>query len=210
MIQNETVIQGRSACTTKLIALTRRIGFWEAHSFWSRREPVTILTESARESGKLSRINLLSCNFPRTVLESAVIFERCRTMPSVKKMLAERDVIRDPRFRLRTGGESGIPHRALNWSCPVEAHAATSMERGRPRHDAGHRPVPRQVDFDLRVRTVTHKAEKSGFAPANVKPRDDYDAPVTSSVSASSTPVANAVPRLRVRVFRQHRSQGSL
>ena len=35
-------------------------------------------------------------------------------------------------------------------------------------------------DFDLRVRTVTHKAEKSGFAPANVKLRDDYDVLVTS------------------------------
>ncbi|MFR6028237.1 MAG: hypothetical protein ACLUHG_02280 [Sutterella wadsworthensis] len=55
-------------------------------------------------------------------------------------------------------------------------------------------------DFDLRMRTVTHKA-KSGFAPANVVCATTTTCSSRRSVSASSAPFPNAVPRLRVRVF---------
>ena len=89
-----------------------------------------------------------------------------RTMPSVKKMLAERDVIRVLDFGCGTGGELLGFLIALgwefNWELPaVEVDAIDGNEDALGMMQDIMHLCRDKWDFDLRVRTVTHKAEKS-------------------------------------------------
>ena len=86
---------------TKLIGLTGAYDFLERMILEPAGARYNPDWKKAREN-----LDYLGTYFPRTVLESAIIFEHLmRTMPSVKKMLAERDVIRVLDFGCGTGGE---------------------------------------------------------------------------------------------------------
>ena len=200
---------------TKLIGLTGAYDFLERmilEPAGARYNPDWKKARENLENSHDENLDYLGTYFPRTVLESAVIFEHLmRTMPSVKKMLAERDVIRVLDFGCGTGGELLGFLIALgwefNWELPaVEVDAIDGNQDALGMMQDIMHLCRDKWDFDLRVRTVTHKAEKSGFAPANVKLRDDYARHVEVSRRAQRR-FPNAVPRLRVRVFRQHRSR---
>ena len=172
---------------TKLIGLTGAYDFLERmilEPAGARYNPDWKKARENLENSHDENLDYLGTYFPRTVLESAVIFEHLmRTMPSVKKMLAERDVIRV--LGCGTGGELLGFLIALgwefNWELPaVEVDAIDGNEDALGMMQDIMHLCRDKWDFDLRVRTVTHKAEKSGFAPANVKLRDDYDVLVTS------------------------------
>lgn len=83
---------------TKLIGLTGAYDFLERmilEPAGARYNPDWKKARENLENSHDENLDYLGTYFPRTVLESAVIFEHLmRTMPSVKKMLAERDVIR--------------------------------------------------------------------------------------------------------------------
>lgn len=174
---------------TKLIGLTGAYDFLERmilEPAGARYNPDWKKARENLENSHDENLDYLGTYFPRTVLESAIIFEHLmRTMPSVKKMLAERDVIRVLNFGCGTGGELLGFLIALgwefNWELPaVEVDAIDGNEDALGMMQDIMHLCRDKWDFDLRVRTVTHKAEKSGFAPANVKLRDDYDVLVTS------------------------------
>ena len=174
---------------TKLIGLTGAYDFLERmilEPAGARYNPDWKKARENLENSHDENLDYLGTYFPRTVLESAVIFEHLmRTMPSVKKMLAERDVIRVLDFGCGTGGELLGFLIALgwefNWELPaVEVDAIDGNQDALGMMQDIMHLCRDKWDFDLRVRTVTHKAEKSGFAPANVKLRDDYDVLVNS------------------------------
>ena len=83
---------------TKLLGLTGAYDFLERmilEPAGARYNPDWKKARENLENSHDENLDYLGTYFPRTVLESAVIFEHLmRTMPSVKKMLAERDVIR--------------------------------------------------------------------------------------------------------------------
>lgn len=202
---------------TKLIGLTGAYDFLERmilEPAGARYNPDWKKARENLENSHDENLDYLGTYFPRTVLESAIIFEHLmRTMPSVKKMLAERDVIRVLDFGCGTGGELLGFLIALgwefNWELPaVEVDAIDGNEDALGMMQDIMHLCRDKWDFDLRVRTVTHKAEKSGFAPANVKLRDDYDVLVTSKClgelnAVSQTPFLD----FACEFFRQHRSR---
>ena len=95
---------------TKLIGLTGAYDFLERmilEPAGARYNPDWKKARENLENSHDENLDYLGTYFPRTVLESAIIFEHLmRTMPSVKKMLAERDVIRVLDSSSRSAGSS--------------------------------------------------------------------------------------------------------
>lgn len=129
-------------------------------------------------------LEYLCTYYPRTVMETMTLFMHLmKSMPSVKKMFAERDVIRVLDYGCGTGGEILGLYVALEWSLgdnvpDLEIDAVDGNADALALMKDCVRKMGEFTNSTVTVRDILHEAHPGALMPDGL--RDPYDVILTS------------------------------